>query len=313
MKIIVLGAAAGGGFPQWNCNCNNCSGLRRGTIAAVPRTQSSIAVSSNSRDWVLVNASPDILAQIKATPELQPARAPRDSGIAAVMLTDSQIDHVAGLLMLREGKALPLYCTDSVWQDLSIEFPLTKVLSHYCGVSRHSLAVADFTGNRNARDGAATAIPGISDLRFTPIAVKSKAPPYSSRSAGPEPGDNIALIIEHLKTRKMLFYAPGLSEIHPQVEAAMREADCLLIDGTFWAADEMIRAGFSKKSARDMGHLPQSGAGGMIEVLEAVGTKRKVLVHINNTNPILDENSPERAILAQKGIEVAYDGMEIIL
>ncbi len=312
MKIIVLGSAAGGGFPQWNCNCSNCAGIRNGTVKATARTQSSIAVSSTPHEWVLFNASPDILSQIKATPDLQPARLRRDSGIAAVMLTDAQVDHVAGLLMLREGRPLPLYCTDAVWNDLNTALPLAKVLSCYCGVQWHPLPVADPADGRHPGHAAATAHE-IDGLRITPIAIKSKAPPYSGNVSHPRVGDNIGFSIEELTTGKVLFYAPGLDDIHPQIDAAMRRADCLLVDGTFWTDDEMIQLGFSKKQAKDMGHLPQSGTGGMIELLDEIGPKRKILIHINNTNPILDENSAERALLARKGIEIAFDGMEIIL
>jgi pyrroloquinoline quinone biosynthesis protein B len=308
MKIIVLGSAAGGGFPQWNCNCRNCAGVRSGAIAATARSQSSIAVSSDGRDWVLINASPDILAQIRATPALQPARSRRDSGIAAVMLMDAQVDHVTGLLMLREGKPIPLYCTASVWGDLNSGLPLAPVLSHYCGVRWQELQMAG--------DGAtmlSLQVPGIDGVRFTPLALISKAPPYSPHRERPEIGDNIGLLIEDMESGKSVFYAPGLGAIDPQVEAAMRGADCVLVDGTFWSAGEMIELGFSKKSAADMGHLPQSGEAGMIAALDSIGARRKVLIHINNTNPILDEDSEQRAILARHGIEVAFDGMEIAI
>lgn len=308
MKIIVLGSAAGGGFPQWNCNCRNCAGVRSGAVAAKARTQSSIAVSADGADWVLINASPDILAQIRATPALQPARGRRDTGIAAVMLMDAQVDHVTGLLLLREGKPLPLYCTASVWGDLNTGLPLAPVLSHYCGVRWHELQLAG--------DGPAMLplqVPGIDGIRFTPLALSSKAPPYSPHREQPELGDNIGLLVEDMASGKSLFYAPGLGAIDPQVEAAMRSADCVLVDGTFWTADEMIDLGFSKKRAADMGHLPQSGEAGMIAVLDRIGTRRKVLIHINNTNPILDEGSEQRAILARHEIEVAFDGMEIEL
>jgi len=312
MKIIVLGSAAGGGFPQWNCNCRNCSGVRSGTVAATARTQSSIAVSANGSDWVLVNASPDILAQIRATPALQPARAVRDSGIAAVMLMDAQVDHVTGLLMLREGRRLPLYCTASVWDDLNHSLPLAPVLSHYCGVRWHPLEpVGDGPGMKPVQ------VPGIDGIRFTPLALSSKAPPYSPHRAQPGIGDNIGLLIEDTGSGRTVFYAPGLGAIEPQVDAAMRRADCVLVDGTFWSADEMIEQGFSRKSAADMGHLPQSGDGGMIAVLDGLDARdkacRKILIHINNTNPILDDDSAQRALLARHGIEVAFDGMEIDL
>ena len=300
MKIVVLGSAAGGGFPQWNCNCRQCAGVRNGTLRTTARTQSSIAVSANGTDWVLINASPDILTQIRATPALQPARARRDSGIAAVMLMDAQIDHVTGLLMLREGRQLPLYCTAQVWRELNDGLPLARALSHYCGVHWHALPL----------DGGVR-VPGIDGIRFTPLALTSKAPPYSDHRNDPHPGDNIGLLIEDDTSGKSVFYAPGLGAIEPHVEAALRSAACVLVDGTFWRADEMIELGLSHKTAADMGHLPQAGEGGMIAVLDAIGTRRKVLIHINNTNPILDDDSEQRALLARHGIEVAFDGMEI--
>lgn len=306
MKVIVLGSAAGGGFPQWNCNCPNCDGIRKGTIQAKARTQSSIAVSDNGTDWVLINASPDILAQIRATPALQPARTIRDTGIVAVMLMDAQIDHVTGLLMLREGKPIPLYCTASVWEDLSTGLPLSNVLSHYCGVNRQAL-LAD-TGQIQPIQ-----VPGIANISFTALALKSKAPPYSPHRNAPEPGDNVGLLIENTVNGKKLFYAPGLGEIEPHIMDAMREADCVMVDGTLWTGDEMMRLGLSKKTSADMGHLPQSGPGGMIEILDSLGSQRKILIHINNSNPILNEKSDEAAMLKLHEIEVAFDGMEISL
>ena len=306
MKVIVLGSAAGGGFPQWNCNCPNCDGMRKGAIQARARTQSSIAVSDNGKEWVLINASPDILAQIRATPALQPGRTIRDTGIVAVMLMDAQIDHVTGLLMLREGKPIPLYCTASVWDDLSTGLPLTNVLSHYCGVERKNLLT-------DTDQAQAIQVPGVANISFTALPLKSKAPPYSPRRNSPEPGDNVGLLIENTITGKKLFYAPGLGEIEPHIMNAMRDADCVLVDGTLWTGDEMIRLGLSKKTSADMGHLPQSGPGGMIEILDTLGSQRKILIHINNSNPILNENSEQAAILKSHEIEVAFDGMEINL
>lgn len=305
MKIKVLGSAAGGGFPQWNCNCHNCDGVRRGTVNAKRRTQSSIAVSANGEDWLLVNASPDLLAQIAANPELQPARQPRDTGIAAVLVMDAQIDHVTGLLMLRErGTPLPLYATPAVWQDLSTGFPVGPILSHYCGVEHRPIAL----------DGTPITLAALPRVRIDPLPLTSKAPPYSPHRNAPERGDNIGLVFTNLDTGKRAFYAPGLGALEAHVSAAMRDMDLLLVDGTTWTNDEMIRLGFSKKTAADMGHLPQSGAGGMIEVLDAIGTSaerpvRKVLIHINNTNPILIEDGAERRTLAEHGIELAEDGM----
>jgi len=311
MKIRVLGSSAGGAFPQWNCNCRNCDGVRRGTVNARPRTQSSIAVTVNGNDWALINASPDVLSQIRATPELQPARAARDTGIAAIVLMDAQIDHITGLLMLREGRPLPLHCTASVWNDLGNGLNLPGVLSHYCGMQWHPIHIP-----APSADAASTrpfALPGLDDVRFIPLPLLSKAPPYSPHRAAGQRDDNIGLLIENLKTGKSLFYAPGLGVVEAHIDAAMRRADCVLVDGTFWEGDEMIRLSLSQKTAADLGHLPQSGPGGMIEWLDRVGERRKILIHINNTNPILDEDSEQRAILARHRIEVAHDGMEIVL
>lgn len=304
MKIHVLGSAAGGGFPQWNCNCANCDGVRRGTIHARTRTQSSIAVTENSLDWVLVNASPDLLAQIKATPALQPARAVRDSGIAAVLLMDAQIDHVTGLLMLRERSTpLPLHATEQVMSDLSTGLNIAGALDHYCGLAWRPIAPGQ---------GHFQVAP-LENTLFSALALESKAPPYSPHRNDPHPGDNIGLQITDAASGRSAFYAPGLGAMTPAVDAAMRSAEVLLVDGTFWSADEMIRLGLSRKTAADMGHLPQSGPGGMIAVLDGMPAARKILIHINNSNPILREDSPERALLAQHGIEVAHDGMEIAL
>lgn len=302
MKIRVLGSAAGGGFPQWNCNCSNCDGVRRGLIQAQTRTQSSIAVSDGSQDWVLINASPDILAQIKANPVLQPARQTRDSGIAAVVLMDAQVDHVTGLLMLRERNTpLPIYATEQVFADLTSGLPLVNTLSHYCKVERHLIEP----------NNQAFKIEQVGGISMTPISLSSKAPPYSPHRNDPHPGDNIGLSITDNLSGKTAFYAPGLGQIESQVERAMQQADVLLVDGTFWTDDEMIRLGLSSKRALDMGHLAQSGAGGMIEVLQRYPDKRRILIHINNSNPILREDSEQALELARLGIEVAFDGMEI--
>ena len=304
MKIRVLGAGAGGGFPQWNCNCRLCAGVRRGEIRARHRTQSSIAVSGDGRRWVLFNASPDIRSQLERFEAAWPRHGIRDSGIAAIILIDSQIDHTTGLLTLREStRPLEIWCSEMVRQDLTSGFPLFNMLEHYCKVNHHPVPL----------DGSAFTIPGIEDLRFHSHSLKSKAPPYSPHRHDPHPGDNIGVVIEQVSTGKQLYYAPGLGEIEAHVLAAMQAADALLVDGTFWQHDEMGQAGICEKLALDMGHLPQSGPGGMLETLEGVRAARKVLIHINNTNPILDEDSPQRKILDAAGVEVASDGMEIEL
>jgi len=304
MQVHILGSGAGGGFPQWNCNCVNCAGFRRGEITARARTQSSITVSADRVNWVLINASPDIRAQIDAFPALQPARAVRDTGIRAVVLMDSQIDHTTGLLTLREGNVpLELYCTDMVHQDLTSGFPVLTMLEHYCGVNWHPLPI----------DGDSFAIAEAQGLAFTAIKLSSKAPPYSPHRHDPHPGDNVGLLIEDRVTGGALFYAPGLGRIEEHLSPFMANADCLLVDGTCWTDDEMLRRGVGHKTAGEMGHLHQSGGGGMIESLRRFDKPRKVLIHINNTNPILNERSPERAELVREGIEIAFDGMDIEL
>ena len=306
MRITILGSAAGGGFPQWNCNCRNCAGLRGGTLRAKARTQSSIFVrADDSADGVLLNASPDILEQIRAHPALQPARSVRDSAIAGVVLMDGQIDHATGLFMLRERtSALPLWCTDPVFEDLTTGNPVLRVLSHYCGVKREAIAL----------DGMLFRVPGVDALRFRALPLDSKAAPYSPHRDAPAEGDNIGIAISEGASGRSLFYAPGLGAITPAVFDAMSGADAVLVDGTFWTDDEMIGLGLSTKRAREIGHLPQSGPGGMLEWLAKLPARtRKLLIHINNTNPILDEDSPERAVLAQAGVEVAEDRMEITL
>jgi pyrroloquinoline quinone biosynthesis protein B len=192
MHIHVLGAAAGGGFPQWNCNCQNCDGLRKGTIKATKRTQSSICVSGDGVNWVLFNASPDVLQQIQSFAPLQPGRGIRDSGIVGIVLIDAQIDHTTGLLMLREGQVKrEIYCTNMVYEDLTTGNPLLKILGHYCGINHHEVPI---DGNTSFE------IPGAPNLRFTAVALKSAAPPYSPHRNDPHPGDTIGVLIEDIAT-----------------------------------------------------------------------------------------------------------------
>lgn len=306
MRVTLLGSAAGGGFPQWNCNCRNCAGVRSGAVRARPRTQSSIFVrDDDSVDGVLFNASPDILEQIRSHPALQPARSVRDSAIAGVVLIDGQIDHATGLFMLRERAGrLPLWCTDAVDDDLRGGNPIFSVLEHYCGVERHRIAL----------DGAPFTVPGAAGLALRALPLRSKAAPYSPHRERGEPGDNIGVTVTDVARGTSLFYAPGLAEITPAVFDAMANADAVLVDGTFWKDDEMISLGLSTKRARDIGHLAQSGPGGMLEHLARLPARtRRHLIHINNTNPILDEDSPERAELERAGVTVCEDSMEIVL
>jgi len=302
MHIHLLGTGAGGGFPQWNCNCNNCRRLRDGSIKSTARTQSSITVSSNGTDWVLFNASPDIRAQIESFPPLQPARRVRDTGIASIILCDAQIDHTTGLIILREhDRPWDVYCTQSVHEDMTSAYPIFTLLGHFRGVNWHEIKT-DLSG---------FTIPGVDDLVFTAVPLKSEAPPYSPHRHNTVPGDNVGFNVEDGSTGKKLFYAPGLGVIEDHVLEFMADADVLLVDGTMWTNDEMSRHGISNKLASEMGHLDQSGQGGIKQTLDGLSKPRKILIHINNTNPILDEESEERKILDDSGIEVSYDGMDI--
>ncbi|MFZ0499344.1 MAG: pyrroloquinoline quinone biosynthesis protein PqqB [Steroidobacteraceae bacterium] len=311
----MLGSAAGGGFPQWNCNCRNCAGVRGGTLRARARTQSSIAVGGARRrspadspdtcPWVLVNASPDILTQLRVQRDFQPGRSPRDTAICAIVLVDGQVDHTTGLYMLREStRAWPLWCTDAVYADLTRGNPIFEVLSHYCRIERRRIGV----------EGAEFGVEGLAGVRWRALPVAGKPAPYSPNRESPIAGDNVALSMTDEHTGKTLFYAPGLGGIDEPTWRAMQAAACVLVDGTFWHDDEMLRLGLSRQRARDIGHLAQSGPGGMLEWLGRLpAATRKILIHVNNTNPILDEESPERTELGRRGIEVAWDGMEIEL
>ncbi|MEL0619566.1 pyrroloquinoline quinone biosynthesis protein PqqB [Psychrobacter proteolyticus] len=303
MYIHVLGSAAGGGFPQWNCNCDNCHGVRQGTIQVKTRTQSSIAISENGVDWILFNASPDIRQQLFEFKAAQPARQLRDTGITNVVLMDSQLDHTTGLLTLREGCPIPVWCTDMVYQDLTTGFPLFNMLKHWNGGLQYNQIDPEKTFK----------IEGFDNLELTPLVIRSSAPPYSPHRNDPHDGDNIALIVKDLKTQKQLFYAPGLGKIDEQVMQIMKSSDCVMIDGTLWTDNEMQECGVGTKTGQDMGHLHISGEDGSLHYLDQLDNARKVLIHINNTNPILNEQSEQAATLKQHGVEVAFDGMQIEL
>jgi len=238
------------------------------------------------------------------TPDLQPNRSIRDSAIAAIILVDGQVDHTTGLYMLREAvRPWPIWCTDSTYADLTLGNPVLGVLAHFCGVDRRRIEL-----------GCEFTVDAVESVRWLALPVASKPAPYSPNRESPISGDNLALVITDEVSGRTAVYAPGLAAIDDRLWEAMQRASCVLVDGTFWTDEEMILLGISRKRARDIGHLPQSGAGGMLEWLGRLPTKtRKILIHINNTNPILDESSAEAAELRQRSVEVARDGMEIFL
>jgi pyrroloquinoline quinone biosynthesis protein B len=302
MYIKVLGSAAGGGFPQWNCNCFNCHGVRIQNIDAVSRTQSSIAVSEDNKKWILINASPDIRKQLEDFHEAHSNGTIRDTGIHAIILTDSQIDHVTGLLSLREASKLIIYCTEIVRKELTYYFPIFAILKKYCAIE---LNIIDTAINFN--------IQGLENLSFTAINLSGKSPPYSPYRDHPKRGGNIALTIADQVTRKNIFYAPAIADVDANLLHVMNDSDCVLIDGTFWHEDEMSRCGINNKLAADMGHCSLAREQGLLALLNELQKPRKILIHINNTNPILNITSPEHAILNKVNIELAYDGMNIPL
>ena len=312
MKILVLGSGAGGGFPQWNCRCRQCGSFRRGELSGAARTQSSVAVSQDGASWVLLNASPDITQQIRANPLLHPSLAHtglRETPIKAVVLMDSKLHNVAGLLSLHESQRLEVFATPLVFEDLTTALPLLSVLDHYTSVRWHMLPVA---GNTPV---AAFRIEGFPDLIFCAIAVPGKAPRHACHR-GETVGECIALHIEDSRTRQRFFFSPALAEVGSAELEWMRDADCVMVDGTFWDEHELRDAELGGQSASELGHLPQmafEGRAGMIDALNAVDATRKILIHVNNSNPILDEQGAQRRALADNGIEVAHDGMVIEL
>lgn len=303
MLINVLGSAAGGGFPQWNCNCPNCAGVRNGTMKTSARTQSSIAISDDGKNWVLCNVSPDICHQLRATPELNNPEKLRGTGIGSIILTDSQIDHSAGLLNLREGCPHHVWCTKEVHDDLSDGFPVFPILSHWNGGLIHH-RIEPLESFQVAVCPA---------LYFTAIPLLSNAPPYSQYRNQPLPGHNVALFIEDSNSGKTLLYAPGLGEPDETIMPWLQRADCLLIDGTLWRDNELSAAGVGTHTGKEMGHLALAEEQGLTALLASLPAERKILIHINNTNPILNEESPERQSLEKQGIEVSRDGMVIAL
>jgi len=309
MRIRVLGAAAGGGYPQWNCNHPNSRRARQGDPAARPRTQSSIAISRDGENWFLCNASPDLRQQINDNDILQPKRDLRHSPIQGVVLTNADVDHVAGLLNLRESQPLRLYGTQRVLDVLAVNSIFNVLNPKF--VSRIPIELSKPFELQFA-DGAAAGI------EVLPFAVPGKVALWlEDASKGPKFGsvaeDTIGLELRESGSDKRLVYLPGCAEMTPALEAQISGADILFCDGTLWVDDEMIRDGVGVKTGQRMGHMSVSGADGTMAAMEKLEIRRKIFIHINTTNPILLENSQERRIVEQNGWEVSYDGMEVVL
>jgi pyrroloquinoline quinone biosynthesis protein B len=295
MWVRVLGSAAGGGFPQWNCGCPGCRAVREGSRPCRPRTQSSIAVSADRERWFLFNASPDVRAQIEAFPELHP-RGDRTTPLEAVLLTDAELDHTLGLLLLREGRGLELHATRAVRETLCEGTSLLRTLERYCPVEWRPVEPGAEVPLGDGLSYRAFDVPTTKRNRF---------------GSGREEGRVVGYRVTDERSGRTLVYLPGVQALPPALRAEIAGCDCLLIDGTCWRDDELVRLGLAAKTSREMGHLPIDGPDGSLAQLRSLGVARTIFVHINNTNPILLEDSPERLVVQGSGMEVAMDGLEV--
>jgi pyrroloquinoline quinone biosynthesis protein B len=312
MHLKILGSAAGGGFPQWNCNFHLSRAARQGKTGLRARTQSSLAACANGSDWIIFNASPDIRQQIAETPCLQPAPdAPlRSSPIAAVVLTNADVDHIAGLLSLRERQSFAIYATDRVLSVLE-ENSIFNVLDPAV-VERRPLAldtltpILDWQRRPTGIAIEAFSVPG-------KIALFLEDETKAQEGFGTREGDTIGLRVISGESSASAFYIPGCSRIDETLKTRIDGAACLMFDGTVFTDGEMPAAGVGAKTGQRMGHMHISGADGSMAALSDVSMGRRIYLHINNTNPILDEGSAEAALVRQNGWEIGHDGMEVHL
>lgn len=296
LQVRILGSAAGGGSPQWNCNCTVCSAVRRGDAGTQPRTQSSLAIRAGDGPWLLVNASPDVHRHVELMPNEHRAHGGRSTPFAGVLLTDAEIDHASGLLLLREStEPLRLFATSQVHDALTNEWPLVTMLDDWCGVDWHELAA-----------GHTSTLPGF-ELTADCFTTGEDAPRYQ-RSAG-GPGTSIGVTFRDAAGHSVT-YCPTIEVWSDALASRLEASDLVLVDGTFWGATELADEGLGTRSARDMGHVPLGGDDGTAMLLAALDT-RVAVVHINNTNRILLEGSPERRALDAHGITVAHDGLDL--
>ncbi|WP_435630957.1 pyrroloquinoline quinone biosynthesis protein PqqB [Carnimonas bestiolae] len=296
LQLLVLGAGAGGGSPQWNCGCTVCQQVREGTVA--PRTQASVAVSVDGERWSLIDCAPEILAQLQNVPELAPTQL-RHSPIEAVLLTGGDIDHIAGLLSLREGTPYELLATGELHQTLAANTVFDVLRPEVVRRTR-------------VENGSPFTLPG--GLQATTFAVPGKAALYQPNEAeniGAEGETTIGVELRH--AGKRIYYIPGCAHVSDALAARIRGADLVLFDGTLWRDDELIAAGLSHKSGARMGHLSMSGPEGSMAALSKLDIRRRIYIHINNSNPALLDHSLERRALEEAGWEVGFDGMRVTL
>lgn len=307
MNLIILGAAAGGGFPQWNCACDNCARARAGDPAARPRTQAAIAVSANGSDYAIFNASPDLREQIAATPALHPRQGLRDSPIASVVLTGGDVDFTAGLLNLREGQRFSLYAGQRIL-DLLDASMIFRVLDPVLVPRRH----LERDVPTRLQDGAGRDLGIIVEPFVVPGKVALYAEDTGRDDLGSAEGDTLGLKISD-GDGNSFFYIPACAAVTPEVAARVRGAALVLFDGTLWHDREMIETGLSAKTGARMGHVSASGPAGSIAAFAGLNIARKVFVHVNNSNPMILDDSPQRAEAERGGWTIAHDGMEISL
>jgi pyrroloquinoline quinone biosynthesis protein B len=299
MWIRVLGSAAGGGFPQWNCRCPCCRAVRDGSRPCRPRTQSSVAVSADRRTWYLLNASPDVQTQIESFPALHP-RAGRATPLGAVLLTDAELDHTLGLLLLREGRGVDVHATEAARAVLTDGTALLRTLEAYCPVRWHPVVP----------DADVPLGDGLSYRAFDVPTTKRARFGSGTPGSGTEKGRVVGYRLTDERSGRSAVYLPGVQDLAPVLDR-LEGCACLLVDGTCWSDDEMARLGLASKTSREMGHVPLDGPGGSLERLAPLLIERKIYIHINNTNPILLDDSPERRAVELHGMEVAVDGMEL--
>jgi len=308
MLIRILGAAAGGGFPQWNCACRNCRSLRAGTFSGKPRSQAQVAISADAKSWFLLGASPDLRAQIESTPELQPRDGIRQSPIAGVVLASPDLDHVLGLLLLRELQPFRVYGTPSVLRIL-------RENNSMFGMLNRVPEQVVWSEIRPGEPFPFTAVTGgASGLICEALSLGTRYPAYVSATDGLRlsPEDALLGLIIDSNGRR-LAYMPAVSNIGDALLETLDAADVLLFDGTFWSDDELIRVQGSGQTAHDMGHIPVGGNDGSLSRLAKLRRPRKIYIHINNTNPMLNEAGPEYRQVRDAGWELAEDGWQVEL
>jgi pyrroloquinoline quinone biosynthesis protein B len=303
MQVRVLGSAAGGGFPQWNCGCDNCLAARAGARDLEARTQESVAISADGRNWFLLNASPEIRAQIESFPGLHP-RGPRHSPIAGIVLTNGDLDHCLGLLSLRESHPLQLIATHSVESGFREDNVLHRTLQRFEGQLRFRPLVLEQSQALSLADGSP------SGLTIEAVPVSGKLPIHLEKLRAPSPEDNVGLLVREPATGRSLAYFPAVAGPSAPLSAALLQADCVFFDGTFWSSEELPGSGLGDKRAEDMAHWPVGGAGGSLRMLRELAMRR-VYIHINNTNPMLRTGSPEAQQVSTAGVEIARDGLEL--